>query len=303
MPCALSPATPTAGLTTAGLLARHSVLLRRLQSIEALSDIDTVIFDKTGILTDSAMNLQAVQTRGGITRDQALQWAASLAQHSLHPVSRALVIASTDLPVLTATNVKEIASSDLEGRFDIDHDGVERPSNQFRLGSDTYCGIKAGSDAKTDEKSGAISGANIGEANRANRRVYLADRQGWVATFEFDETLRPSALKTIDVLLARGLTLHILSGNTQAAALRVAEQLGFQNVQGNCSPENKLAFMTALQAKGCKVMMLGDGLNDGPTLAAAHVSVAIGAAVPLAQALSDLVIPGAQLFLPPVMLD
>ena len=305
-PCALSLATPTAMLTTAGLLARHGVLVRHLQAIEALSDIDTIIFDKTGTLTDSAMNLKAVHTRIGITRNQALQWAASLAQHSLHPVSRALVSASADLPVLTVTNVKEIAGSGLEGRFDIDHDGVERPSNQLRLGSGAYCGIKASSDAKTDEKSGASSGANIGanngEANRANRCVYLADRQGWVASFEFDETLRPNALKTIDALLARGLTLHMLSGDTQSAAVQVAQQLGLQNVLGDCSPENKLAFMTALQAKGCKVMMVGDGLNDGPTLAAAHVSVAIGAAVPLAQAQSDLVIPGAQLFLLPAML-
>ena len=130
----------------------------------------------------------------------------------------------------------------------------------------------------------------------------MADSQGWAASFEFDETLRPNALKTIDALLARGLNLYMLSGDTQAAAVRVAEQLGLQNVQGDCLPENKLAFMKALQAKGHKVMMVGDGLNDGPTLAAAHVSVAIGAAVPLAQAQSDLVIPGAQLFLLPAML-
>ena len=289
-PCALSLATPTAMLTTAGLLARHGVLVRRLQAIEALNDIDTVIFDKTGTLTDSAMNLKAVHARDGISRDQALQWASSLAQHSLHPVSRALVSASTHLPALTIANVKERASFGLEGRFDIDQEGVKRPKGQFRLGSGAFCGV----DARTDVENNSNS--------RVNRRVYLADSQGWAASFEFDETLRPNALKTIDALLARGLTLYMLSGDTQAAAERVAQQLGLQNVQGDCLPENKLAFMKALQAKGHKVMMVGDGLNDGPTLAAAHVSVAIGAAVPLAQAQSDLVIPGAQLFLLPAML-
>ena len=289
-PCALSLATPTAMLTTAGLLARHGVLVRRLQSIEALSEIDTVIFDKTGTLTDSAMNLKSVHTRAGVSRDQALQWAASLAQHSLHPVSQALVNASTELSALAVTDVKEHAGSGLEGRFDIGHDGKKRPTSQLRLGSAAYCGV--------DESNDSFGGID----NGANRRVYLADSQGWAATFEFDETLRPNALKTVDALLARGLTLYMLSGDTQAAATRVAQQLGLQNVQGDCSPENKLAFMKGLQAKGCKVMMVGDGLNDGPTLAAAHVSVAIGAAVPLAQAQSDLVIPGAQLFLLPAML-
>ena len=286
-PCALSLATPTAMLTTAGLLARHGVLVRRLQSIEALSDVDTVIFDKTGTLTDSAMNLKAVNTRAGISRDQALQWAGSLAQHSLHPVSQALLSASANFPTLEVADIKEHPGSGLEGRFDIDQKGAERLKDQFRLGSGAYCGVDASDDAKAG----------------ANRRVYLADSQGWAATFEFDETLRPNALKTVDVLLGRGLTLYMLSGDTQAAAARVAQQLGLQNFHGDCSPENKLAFMKALQAEGCKVMMVGDGLNDGPTLAAAHVSVAIGAAVPLAQAQSDLVIPGAQLFLLPAMLS
>ena len=123
-PCALSLATPTAMLTTAGLLARHGVLVRRLQSIEALSDIDTVIFDKTGTLTDSAMNLKAVHTRAGISRDQSVQWAGSLAKHSLHPVSQALVSAATNLPTLTVVDVKEQAGSGLEGRFDIGREGA-----------------------------------------------------------------------------------------------------------------------------------------------------------------------------------
>ena len=289
-PCALSLATPTAMLTTAGVLARHGVLVRRLQAIEALSDIDTIIFDKTGTLSDSAMNLKAIHTRDGISSDQALQWASSLAQHSLHPVSRALVSASTHLLALTVANVKERAGSGLEGRFNNDQEGVKRPKDQFRLGSGAFCGVNARADVENNSSS------------RANRRVFLADSQGWAASFEFDETLRPNALKTIDALLARGLTLYMLSGDTQAAAEQVAEQLGLRNVQGDCFPENKLAFMKALQAKGHKVMMVGDGLNDGPTLAAAHVSVAIGAAVPLAQAQSDLVIPGAQLFLLPAML-
>ena len=167
------------------------------------------------------------------------------------------------------------------------------------MGSGAYCDVAASKDAS----SAAHGVTNSRSAKGANRRVYLADSQGWAATFEFDETLRRNALKAVNALLGRGLTLYMLSGDTQAAAGHVAQQLGLQNFHGDCSPEDKLAFMKALQAKGCKVMMVGDGLNDGPTLAAADVSVAIGAAVPLAQAQSDLVIPGAQLFLLPAMLS
>ena len=94
----------------------------------------------------------------------------------------------------------------------------------------------------------------------------------------------------------------MLSGDTQAAAMRVAGLLGIQHAKGDCTPETKLVLMKELQAKGHMVLMVGDGLNDGPTLAAAHVSVAIGAALPLAQAQSDLVVPGAQLLMLPIML-
>ena len=285
-PCALSLATPTAMLTTAGLLARNGVLIRRLQAIESLAGIDTVVFDKTGTLTDTAMCLRAVKTRSGITHDQALEWAASLAKLSLHPVSRALVVAAKGKPGLTLINVKELPGLGLEGWLQKDCADMTGP---LRLGSGKYCGV---TELQADSDS-----ANAGQ------RVYLADSRGWIASFDLDEKLRPDALTAVTALKTRGLSVWMLSGDTQAAAERVAAQLGIANVRGNCTPETKLAFTKALQNKGHKIMMVGDGLNDGPTLAAAHVSVAVGAAVPLAQAQSDFVIPSAQLGIFPVMLD
>ena len=281
-PCALSLATPTSMLTTAGLLARHGVLVRRLQAIESLAGIDTVIFDKTGTLTATNMRMQAIHIRDGVTRDQALQWAASLAHHSLHPVSRALVAASGSIPAIAVTHVKEFSGLGLEGQFDEKCAGAEGLSGRMRLGSSAYCGVDT--------------------AMGASGRVYLADSHGWLATFELEETLRPDALETVAALQARGLTVCMLSGDAHATASRVAMQLGIKNVQGNCTPETKLALMKDRQTDGHKVLMVGDGLNDGPTLAAAHVSIAIGTAVPLAQAQSDFVIPGAQLLMLPAML-
>ena len=282
-PCALSLATPTAMLTTAGLLAKHGVLVRRLQAIESLADVDTVIFDKTGTLTEAAMSLKSVHTRDGVTKDVALQWAASLAKQSLHPVSRALVAAGGDCPALMAASVKEFAGRGLEGALDEKYSTPDRIIGLLRLGSSSFCNIDLPDDA-------------LG-------RVHLADSQGWVATFEFDETLRPDAATTVAALQSSGLAVYMLSGDTQGRAIRVAEKLGIQHAHSDCTPETKLVLMKELQAKGCKVLMVGDGLNDGPTLAAAHVSVAIGSAVPLAQAQSDLVLPGAQLLMLPAMLQ
>ena len=298
-PCALSLATPTAMLTTAGLLASQGVLVRRLQAIESLADIDTVIFDKTGTLTEAAMSLKAVQTRTGVTRDDALRWAASLARQSLHPLSRALVAASNDFPALAAVNVKEFAGAGLEGEFENESPRADSQPGRWRLGSGSFCGVDIASNAVTF-KAGVASASVLAPARG---RVHLADNLGWVATFEFNEALRPDASKTVAALKANGLAVYMLSGDTQAAAGQVAEQLSIEFAQGDCKPEAKLALLQELQAKGRKVMMVGDGLNDGPTLAAAHVSVAVGSAVPLAQAQSDLVLPSAQLSILPTMLQ
>ena len=281
-PCALSLATPTAMLTTAGLLAKSGVLVRRLLAIESMCSIDTVIFDKTGTLTEAAMRLSAIQTRQSVPANKALQWAASVGRHSLHPVSRALVSAAGDLPALPVSNIKDTAGQGLQGTLDVISSHPEGVSGVLRLGSGVLCGVA------TAETSGTC--------------VYLADSLGWLATFEFDESLRPDASRTVAALQAAGVVVHMLSGDTQQAAERVADQAGIRSVQGQCTPQTKLAFMQSLQAQGHKVMMVGDGLNDGPTLAAANVSVAVGTSVPLTKAQSDLVLPGAQLVLLPVML-
>ena len=281
-PCALSLATPTAMLTSAGLLARHGVLVRRLQALEDLASIDTVIFDKTGTLTEARMGLRGVSTRRGVTEAQALQLACALAQHSLHPLSRALVQAAGPgfTPgALKVFDVREFAGQGLEGRLtDLPVPGV---LGLVRLGSAQFC---------------RLDGA------RHSLRVYLADESGWLAGFDLDEVIRPDAHEVVARLHKAGLAVQMLSGDSYAAARRVAEQLGIKDVQGDCTPQNKLERLQALQQQGRKVLMVGDGLNDGPVLARAHVSVALGQAVPLAQAQSDLVMPGGQLLMLPKML-
>ena len=284
-PCALSLATPTAMLTSAGLLARHGVLVRHLQAIESLADIDTIIFDKTGTLTDASIGVRDVQTREGITRAQALQLASSVALHSLHPVSQALVAAAnaSALPKgVEVSDVKEVAGQGLEGQ--LTGVAIAGLSGKLRLGSARFCRIEA-------------SSSDV-------MQVWLADDLGWVARFELDETVRAEAAKAIGALQARGFEVHMLSGDRAATARHVASGLGIDasRVQGDCTPQTKLALMQALQQGGRKVLMVGDGLNDGPVLAAANVSVAVGLAVPLAQAQADFVMPGAQLMMLPAML-
>lgn len=278
-PCALSLATPAAMLASAGLLARNGVLVRRMQAMEALADIDMVIFDKTGTLTQAGMGLRGTQTRSGVTAHDALQLAASLARYSLHPLSRALVEAAgegTSQPALMS--VQEHAGQGLECRAP---PGGQRGA-RLRLGSAIFCGLEAWP----------------GHGSQ----VYLSDDDGWLARFEFAEAPRQDAAQAISTLQARGIEVYLLSGDQPDAVLSMGRQLGIHHLQGGCTPAMKLASMQALQQQGRKVLMVGDGLNDGPVLAGAHASIAVGLAVPLAQAQADFVIPGGQLAMLPAIL-
>ncbi len=276
-PCALSLATPAAMLASAGALARRGVLVRRLQGLETLAAVDTVVFDKTGTLTRDAFALGEVHTRGGVSREDALAMAAALARHSLHPVSRALVAAwervAPGPEVWVAEAVQESAGQGLSARLvstDKRAAGVSA-----RLGSARFCGVDR---PATD-----------------SLHACLSDDKGWVATFELREDLRPDAPAAVAALLAQGVQVHLLSGDLASAVARVARQTGISQARGGCTPQDKLALLRALQASGRKVAMVGDGLNDGPVLAGAHVSFAFGQAVPLAQARADFVVLGDRL--------
>ncbi len=275
-PCALSLATPAAMLAAAGTLARQGVLVRRLGALEALAEADMVVFDKTGTLTRDAMVLQSVRTREGLGREQALAMAMALAQQSLHPVSRALLAAGQGEGVRAwrSEQVHELAGRGLRGLVS-PLPGQGGVAQELRLGSRAHCGVSV--DAP------------------AGPHAVLSDARGWLALFELGEDLRPDARATVTALQAQGIEVRILSGDAAPAVARVAEQLGISEAWGACAPRDKLAFLQAAQQQGRKVVVVGDGLNDGPALAGAHVSFAFGQSVPLAQAQSDFVVMGEQL--------
>ena len=280
-PCALSLATPAAMLATAGALARSGVLVRRLSALQNLALIDTVIFDKTGTLTRDAFEVVRIHTRFGVSEQEALDWAGSLARHSLHPVSRALWSESRrraeatwrlePLQALTAQDVSEHAGQGVEGILTLPGQAPQA----LRLGSAAFCVAPT------------FAGQHL--------QVSLADASGWLASFELAEQVRPEAADVVRDLLQMGLTLKVLSGDGPAAVDQVAQAVGITDAQGRCSPQHKLQALQALQAQGHKVAMVGDGLNDGPVLAGADVSFALGQAVPLAQSQSDFVLMGGQL--------
>ncbi len=301
-PCALSLATPAAMLAAAGRLATGGVLVRRLQALESLAKVDTVVFDKTGTLSSDAQQLDSTQCRPGIRPEQALAMAVALASHSRHPAARALCEAvqaplhGAQTSLWQAIAVQETAGQGLSGQvmrasaggsghlaaahcdagavFDV---GSGEAPRAMRLGSATFCGF---ADAQSDSSS-----------------VVLADDQGWLATFQLREVLRPNARRCVQDLEALGLAVHLLSGDAPGPVVLAAAQLGItpDRAHARCTPDDKLARLRQLQAQGATVAMVGDGLNDAPVLAGAHVAFAFGNASSLAQSQADLVVLGSQL--------
>ncbi len=276
-PCALSLATPAAMLASAGALARNGVLVRRLQALEELAEVDTVVFDKTGTLTRDAFVLADVRVREGASRVQVLALAAELARGSLHPVSRALVAAAEAEaaagPGVPLREVRELAGQGVQARLGT----AEGGETTLRLGSAAFCGLP--------------------ESPVDGPASHLADDQGWLASFEFREDVRDDARAAIDALHAGDLRVRLLSGDRSQAAARVGALAGIDDTRGDCSPADKLAALQRAQQDGQRVAMVGDGLNDGPVLAGANVSFAFGRAVPLARAQSDFVVLGDRLLL------
>lgn len=268
-PCALSLATPAAMLSSAGALARRGILVRRLQAFETLAGINAVVFDKTGTLTQDRLRLQTVRTRPGVTQEQAVAVAGLLARGSLHPVSRAIAQAAESLPSTTwPGEIEEVAGQ-----------GVQLRQGEvvvLRMGSAPFAGLAPQ------------------QALSALPQAHLADEQGWMATFEMEEGLRDDAVQAVAELRALGIRTWLLSGDRREAAERVAGLVGVDGTMAEASPERKLEELMALQSQGWRVAMVGDGLNDGPVLARADVSFALGHGAPLAQAQSDFVIQGGQ---------
>lgn len=262
-PCALSLATPTALTTATGTLHKLGLLVTRGHVLEGLNQVDTVIFDKTGTLTEGRLALRSIHPLGALSADRCLALAAALENRSEHPIARAF--GRTALP---AEDVQTVPGLGLEGHFE---------GQQLRIGQATFvC---------------ALSGAQLPPVPAARGQwLLLGDRQGPLAWFGLDDRLRDDAPALLAACKARGWHTLLLSGDSSPMVAEVAAQLGIDQAIGGLRPDDKLERLKTLQAQGRKVLMLGDGVNDVPVLAAADISIAMGSATDLAKTCADAVL-------------
>jgi Cu2+-exporting ATPase len=283
-PCALSLGAPVALIAAAGELARRGVLLQRLDALEVLTRAQHLVFDKTGTLTEDRLSpAQTVwlRTLSPAEQSSAARLAADLARQSAHPLSRALVHADVV--------AREGA---LEGASPLSCDWQDVAE---QAGQGLQARLASGSEAGVWRLGSAVWCHAEGDAPE-RPAVWLArDVQGqWLpwARFEFDEVLRPDAASSVAVMQRSGWSVHLLSGDQAASVQGMARRLGLpaEQARAQCSPQDKLAAVEALQARGDVVVMVGDGINDAPVLARSDVSVAMGSAAALAQARADVIV-------------
>ncbi|MDN4544927.1 MULTISPECIES: heavy metal translocating P-type ATPase [unclassified Pseudomonas] len=262
-PCALSLATPTALTAATGTLHKLGLLLTRGHVLEGLNQIDTVIFDKTGTLTEGRLALRAIRPLGALDSDQCLSLAAALENRSEHPIARAFGRAPT-----AAEEVHSTPGLGLEGLVD---------GQRLRIGQPGFVCELSGADepAMPDE---------------AGQWLLLGDSHGPLAWFVLDDRLRADAPALLAACKARGWRTLLLSGDSSPMVASVAAELGIDEARGGLRPDDKLQVLQQLHKEGRKVLMLGDGVNDVPVLAAADISVAMGSATDLAKTSADAVL-------------
>jgi Cu2+-exporting ATPase len=265
-PCALGLAIPAVQVVASGALFKANILLQSADALERLAEADTIVFDKTGTLTLPEPAL----VNGGEVPTEILALAGRLARGSHHPLAKAVAEAARaeaplpDLVEEPGRGVRAMAG------------GVEA-----RLGSIAFC--DAGVEAKA-------------VADRHPDASFIALALGETRhVFAVRQTLRPDAIAVVAGLKEAGYRLEILSGDRPEAVAGIAGALGVSAAAGGMKPADKIARLAALKHQGAKVLMVGDGLNDAPALASAHVSLSPITAVHLTQAAADAVFLGDRL--------
>jgi Cu2+-exporting ATPase len=245
------------------------LLVTRADAIERLARIDSVLVDKTGTLTQPVTGIVDVRLLGAKDRDSVLAIAAALERASAHPLAAAF--APHDDARREVAAVREFTGEGVEGMVD---------GELWRLG-------RAGFVAAVGGRGGVAVFTADGAADAT---LYLGGREGVAAAIEIGAPLRPEARATIQALRDRGLAITLASGDSERAVRQAARALGLHNVHSRLTPDDKIWLVNQQRELGHRCFAIGDGINDGPVLAAAHVSCAMGQGSAVAHSAADLLL-------------
>ncbi len=268
-PCALSLATPTAITSATVKLRRLGFLPTRGHTLESMNTIDTIIFDKTGTLTRGELSLIGQKAVGSLDETACLKLAAGLEKYSEHPIAQVFHNYASE----AIEHVENHLGGGLSGRLG---------ERIFYIGHKAFI----------EERLSVPAPASV---HHRGMEIWLASDQEWLAIYRLDDEPREDAALAIKALQTMGMRTILLSGDRSNHVTYIAETLGIKEAIGQASPEQKLAVLENLRAEGYHIMMVGDGLNDLPSMAGAGVSIAMGRAADLTQLKADAVLLNGQL--------
>jgi len=271
-PCALGLATPTAVVVATGRAAQFGMLVKDAAALERAHQLDIVIVDKTGTLTEGKPGVTDVVPMPGITPKALLQLATSLAERSTHPLSRALAdhARDTGASLFSVTEFHEETGAGVQGKIEND---------TCWLGSPDF--IRKQNITLTDEALTTLQAAGKSVIALARNSQLL----GYIA---LADQLRDSSRAAVTRLQAMGLKVVMLSGDQPATAQAIAQQAGIREFRAQVRPEDKAAVVESYRQAGHKVGMVGDGINDAPALAAADIGFAMKSGSDIALEAADI---------------
>jgi len=277
-PCALGLATPISIMVGVGRAAEAGILIRNGEALQSASQLDTIVVDKTGTITEGKPRLSACITANGFDSNTALEWAGSLEAGSEHPLASAIMLAAAEqnLQIKPVDHFQAISGQGVEAMLD---------QQKLRLGNERFM---AASDIDTSTMRSEVERFSKEGATT----VFLSLDQQLVGILAITDPVRRDSLQAIQRLHDIGLKVIMLTGDNTNTANTVATKVGIDEVIAEVLPEDKASKILALQNENRKVAMIGDGINDAPALAQANVGIAIGSGTDVAIESADIALMG-----------
>ena len=260
-PCALGLATPMSVVVGMGKGAQNGILIKSAEALEQMEKINVLITDKTGTLTEGKPSLEYVFPAKNYTEDQIINISASLNKNSEHPLSKAILSKSDASQIEAVSDFQNLVGKGIEGIIG---------GKKYFLGNEKY--ITENAVHVADE----IKEKILSLKDKAFTISYLVENNAVIGFLCFTDKLKPTAKTAVEFLQSKNIEVIMLTGDNEATAHAVANELGIKNYQANCLPEDKINKIKDLQKQGKVVAMTGDGINDAPALAQADIGIAMG---------------------------
>jgi len=261
-PCAMGLATPTAVSVGLGLAGKIGIIIKKASSFEELNAVQQFIFDKTGTLTEGKLKLVLNELSEGTDQEEVWKILKALEERSSHPIAQAVLNVTEHLSVADLDQIEEVKGKGMQANYN---------GKVVKFGTAAFTG-----------------------KNKPNADLYLTQGDALMANFSVSDQLKPEAKSSISFIQKLGKSISILSGDNQKKTESVANELNVKDFHAHKLPNEKLEFIQKAKNKNI-VAMIGDGINDSPSLAAAHVGISMGTANALAAESAKIVILGSSI--------